>query len=289
MYGLKVKIMNKKELIDLFFRDKANGYAESSNKSLRISIDDFFAFTNSEIIDINRRIVLDWLNYLKKDRNLKATSINTLLWGIRIFFNYCVEEDIIEDSPVRQIKYLKMLNGLPRPIDKEILFSMKEASASNIKHWTIMETLECTGIRISELVGIDLDDIKWDQRIILIRNAKRGFQRFVPFTPKCGGLIKEYLAIRPNNNKALFLNQCKERYTPKGIQYIINKYRLIVAPLSRVTPHMFRHSFASKLLEKEATTPVIGDLMGIRSPRIIQIYARSSNKLRKKQYEKYKK
>lgn len=282
--------MNKQEIIDSFFSDKANQYADLSIKKLHICINDLFAFTNFEIRDINKRTIMDWLNYLKKDRNLKPISINSMLWGIRALFDYCEEENIIEYNPVRQITPLKVEEGLPRPINREILFAMKEASVNKVKHRAIIETFECTGIRISELVGIDLDDIKWGERIILIRNAKRGFERFVPFTSNCGVLIKEYLAIRPNNtSRALFLNQCKERYSVRGIQYIINKYRLSVAPLSRITPHMFRHTFATKLLEKEASIQVIGDIMGIRDPRTIEIYARSSSKLRKTQYEKYKK
>jgi len=282
--------MDKRELIDLFFRDKGNRYAKTSNKQLSIAIEDFFSFTDSEILHIKRRTILDWLSYLKKDRHLKPISINLKLWGIRAFFNYCVEENIIEDSPVRQIKPLKVEKGLPRPIDNEYIFAMKDSSAGNIKYRAIIETLECTGIRLSELLGIDLEDIRWDERIILIRNAKGGFQRFVPFTAKCGELIQEYLAIRPSerDTNALFLNQCKKRYHAMGIQYIVNKYRVIVAPLSRITPHMFRHSYATKLLEKEASTQVIATLMGIKDIQNVGIYAKSSYKLRKKQYEKYK-
>jgi site-specific recombinase XerD len=282
--------MNKQEVIDLFFRDKANRYAKSSNIQLRLSIKEFFAFTNSELVDINKRTILSWIKYLLSERNLKPISINLKLWGIRAFFSYCVEESILEVNPVLQIKPLKVKQGLPRPIDHEILFAMKDASISNIKYRAILETLECTGVRVSELVGIDVEDIKWDQRIILIRIAKGGFQRFVPFTAKCGELIHEYLAIRPNNiDTALFLNQTKTRYHPIGIQYIINKYRVMVAPLSHVTPHMYRHTFATKLLEKEATTQVIAKLMGIKDIKNVEIYAKSSSILRKKNYEKYKK
>ncbi|MCB8817706.1 tyrosine-type recombinase/integrase, partial [Desulfosporosinus shakirovi] len=103
------------------------------------------------------------------------------------------------------------------------------------------------------------------------------------FRKSCRVFLDHY-----NDEKALFLSQTKKRYSVNGIQDIIKKYKLLVAPLSRLSPHMFRHTYATKLLEKEASTQVIGTLMGIKNPRHIEVYARSSHKLRKKQYEKYK-
>ncbi|KJR44984.1 Phage-related integrase/recombinase [Desulfosporosinus sp. I2] len=281
--------MNINNIIAMFFRDIGNKYAELSKKKLDSSIEDFFTFRNINIAEVNKKVVLDWLHYLKKDRSLKPSSINSMLWGIRTFFDYCVEENFLEENPFRQIKPLKVEKALPRPINNKILFAMKDASSDNIKYRTIIEVFDCTGVRISELVGIDLSDIKWDDRIILIRNAKGGFERFVPFTSKCGELIKEYLAIRPKSkDSALFLNQTKTRYSRRGIHYVITKYRQLVTPHNRVTLHMFRHTYATRLKEKEVSTQIIGALMGIRDLRNVEIYANCSNKLRKKRYEKYK-
>jgi len=141
----------------------------------------------------------------------------------------------------------------------------------------VLELLYATGIRVSELVGINLEDVDFMERLIRIR-GKGKKERLVPFGKKAEDSLSAYIRARVQLNKgevdenAMFLNYRGERLTARSVERIVDKYIRITALRRKISPHSLRHSFASHLLSRGADLRVIQELLGHESLATTQKY-----------------
>ncbi|MCQ6266857.1 tyrosine-type recombinase/integrase [Fictibacillus sp. WQ 8-8] len=149
----------------------------------------------------------------------------------------------------------------------------------------MVETLYSTGVRVSELINITLEEIKWETRQIWIRKGKGNKERFVLFTHECYERIKAYLSDRETDSKYLFTNRQGGRLSRVFIEYQFRQFSDALG--FRITPHTMRHTFAAHLAEKNMPQSYIQELLGHANINSTRIYTRLMESARKKQYDKY--
>ncbi len=155
---------------------------------------------------------------------------------------------------------------------------LQEHTRSSLRDRAMVETLYSTGVRVSELINITLEEIKWETRQIWIRIGKGNKERFVLFTHECYERIKAYLSDRETDSKYLFTNRQGGRLSRVFIEYQFRQFSDALG---------FRITFAAHLAEKNMPQRYIQELLGHANINSTRIYTRLMESARKKQYDKY--
>jgi len=148
-----------------------------------------------------------------------------------------------------------------------------------------LETLYSTGIRVSELVGLDIQNVDFISNIIKVA-GKGKKERLVPVGDKALDAIKEYLDKRDSRSAAVFLNKDGKRLSDRGVRNIVNKHILSTSVLMNVSPHVLRHSFATHLLDRGADLRSVQELLGHANLSTTQIYTHVTTERLKSVYAK---
>ena len=275
-------------------------------------LDDYITYIKSNkrysVYTINNyyKDIIDFMNYLDKVDYLKIkdedvvyyleylynqkynkNSISRKLSSLRSFYNYLVNNDIIAYNYFNNHKNPKKDKILPKYIkdeDLELMFS----KTKNIRDKLILELLFVTGIRVSELVNIKINDINLYNREIKIF-GKGSKERIVIFSTNCLNNLNNYLKERDKINKKnsnyLILNKNGGKISTTSIRNILNKIKLISGTKTKITPHMLRHTFATDMLNNGADLVSVKKLLGHESLDTTSIYTHVTNEQVKKVYE----
>ncbi len=275
-------------------------------------LDDYITYIKSNkrysVYTINNyyKDIIDFINYLDKVDYLKIkdedvvyyleylynqkynkNSISRKLSSLRSFYNYLVNNDIIAYNYFNNHKNPKKDKILPKYIkdeDLELMFS----KTKNIRDKLILELLFVTGIRVSELVNIKINDINLYNREIKIF-GKGSKERIVIFSTNCLNNLNNYLKERDKINKKnsnyLILNKNGGKISTTSIRNILNKIKLISGAKTKITPHMLRHTFATDMLNNGADLVSVKKLLGHESLDTTSIYTHVTNEQVKKVYE----
>jgi integrase/recombinase XerC len=239
---------------------------------------DYFTFARDQL-DL-RRIdhvaVRSYLAHLAR-KKLSRASIARHLSALRSFFKYLMREEIVEANPARGVATPRREKHLPSVLQASDIAVLLEApdlsSALGIRDRAWLELLYASGLRISELVGIDLDDIQIRARLVKVR-GKGAKERIVPFGTKAEEAIRAYLPVRngSEDESALFVNYRGERITARSVRRLFNGYVRDTSLRAGVSPHTLRHSFATHLLNAGADLRAIQELLGHASLSTTQKY-----------------
>jgi len=215
------------------------------------------------------------------ERRLKKSSSARKLAAIRSFFQFGVKKKWIAENPAKTVATPKQEKLVPSFLSEEEMVGFLDVPSSerplDLRDRAILELLYASGIRVSELVGIDLEDANVGERLIRVR-GKGKKERLVPFGRMAGGRLTSYLRVRPElvqdriGEKALFLNYQGRRITSRSVERIVDKYIHLTAVKRKISPHSLRHSFASHLLSRGADLRVIQELLGHESLATTQKY-----------------
>jgi tyrosine recombinase XerC len=214
-------------------------------------------------------------------RGEKKSTVSRKLAAIRSFFQHCVRKQWIEENPAKVVSTPKQEKPVPSFLSEEEMEEFLDLPQTgkplDLRDKAMMELLYATGIRVSELVGVNLDDVKFTERLIRIR-GKGKKERLVPFGRKAEESLQSYLRSRPLINKGrikekpLFLNYRGEKLSSRSVERTVDKYILRSALRRKISPHSLRHSFASHLLSRGADLRVIQELLGHESLATTQKY-----------------
>lgn len=214
-------------------------------------------------------------------RGLKKTSIARKLATLRSFFRYGQRQGLIQNNPAEFLASPRLEKNVPSFLTEEEISQFLERPSGNRplarRDDAILELLYATGVRVSELVGINLEDLNLDHRFIRIR-GKGKKERIVPFGSKAEEKLRQYLKSRWHINKGqveaepLFVNYRGKRLTARSVERIVDKALKQAALRKKVSPHSLRHSFASHLLSRGADLRVIQELLGHASLATTQKY-----------------
>jgi len=215
------------------------------------------------------------------ERKLKKSSAARKLAAIRSFFQFGVKKKWIAENPAKSVATPKQEKRVPSFLSEEEMAGFLEVQSSDkpldMRDRAILELLYASGIRVSELVGINLEDASLGERLIRVR-GKGKKERLVPFGRMAGERLTLYLRVRPDlvqdriGEKAMFLNYQGRRITSRSVERIVDKYIRLTAVKRKISPHSLRHSFASHLLSRGADLRVIQELLGHESLATTQKY-----------------
>lgn len=246
---------------------------------------------NIQIFSINHKIVRRYLAYLDEIGLTKATAARKLA-AIKSFFRYLLKKEIIENNPLDLVSTPKIPKKLPNYLEQKEMEKVLEQPFTNDeagkRDRAILELLYSTGIRVSELVMLNIDSVDLALNYARV-HGKGDKERIVPIGTKAAEAIVDYLEkVRPkwniHNNNALFLNKYGNRLSTRWVREIAKKYCFKAAVNEILSPHGFRHSFASHLLDNGADLRVVQELLGHQKISSTQIYTHVSMRKLKQVY-----
>jgi len=234
-----------------------------------------------EAAAISTLLLREWLASLF-DRNLDVVSIRRKLAAVRAFFRHLKREGVVDHNWARQLRTPKAPKKLPPVMTEEqtnrLVDGVGESKLEQPhpeRDLAIFELLYGCGLRVSELVSINLEDFDFGERWILIR-GKGKKERQVPFGTKAATAIEKYLAVQPATRGALFRNHRGGRLTDRGARGIVKFYARMLEGDSSVHPHGLRHAYATHLLRSGADLRAIQELLGHAGLATTQKYTQVS-------------
>ena len=222
----------------------------------------------------------DILNYLQNRRNISKRSQARILSSFRSFFGWLVLEGTINDNPCDRIDSPKLGKYLPDVLSvKEVdsmIRSVDTTSWQGIRNKAILETLYGCGLRVSEAVSLKISGIYFKEGFVRIV-GKGNKERIVPLGEMAAESLKDYLAVRPSpadaeSDDIVFLNRFGKALSRISIFKMIKTQALLADIRKEISPHTFRHSFATHLIENGADLRIVQEMLGHESIVTTEIY-----------------
>ena len=245
-----------------------------------------------DVIDATQLNIGDYLRYLEESGKSGAT-ISRSLASLKNFYGHLVSSGFLEITPVLDIRVNRGEKRLPQILTgREIELLLAQPACIDAKGYrdkAMLEVMYATGIRVSELIALDLDDINLDQGVVKCSNTKK--TRVVPLYPAALRALTVYVQqirdslIANPEERALFVNVSGIRMSRQGFWKILKHYQQLAHIEKEITPHTLRHSFAVHLLENGADLGSVQELMGHCDISSTQLYTQMVNQKLKKVYE----
>ena len=261
-------------------------------QDLRLFLDylqPFFA-DDLTLAGIDVRTVREFLAHLRRQKNYTAAALNRKIASLKGYFRFLEAEGYIASSPMQRISSAKEGRLLPKVMSEqevEVLLDSpteKQSPALAARDQAILELFYSSGIRLSELVGLDLQDLDWEKLQLRV-TGKGNKQRYVFLSSTAADALRHYLEVREHKSDALFLNRFGQRISTRAVQLLF-KQRMGGAQLQRkASPHTLRHSFATHLLEGGSDLVTIKELLGHESLQTTQIYTNISRRKMRDVYD----
>ncbi len=275
------------------FLDYLRASRDASPHTLRnysIDLEDFKQFLENDALDtIDRKLLRAYLADLAAREKSKPT-IARKLSTLRTFFKYLYTHKIIPNNPTEDLENPRLEKKLPTFLtyeQVERLFNLPELeTVLGFRDRTMMELLYSSGLRVSELAGLNRLDIQFAENLIRLR-GKGKKERIVPVTGNALKWLREYLSMERNalDHEAVFLNCHGSRLTTRSIDRHFQKYLVQSGLSAHVTPHTIRHTIATHWLEKGMDLKTIQTLLGHSALATTTIYTHVSTKLKRKVYD----
>ena len=266
--------------------------SEHTVKNYSIDLRDFFRFMKD--VRIENLDYLEIRRYLAhlSERGLTKSSISRKLACLRSFFKFSVRENLLPENPASSIATPKKERKLPLFLEEREVVNLLEApshdSRSEKRDKAILELLYSSGIRVSELVGLNIEDVDFFGEVLRVRGKGRK-ERLVPAGSKALSAIRDYLTARGEEQATgrgpLFLNKGKTRLTDRSVRRLVIKYARRIALNKNISPHVLRHTFATHLLDRGADLRSVQELLGHENLSTTQIYTHVTTKRLKEAYD----
>jgi len=241
-----------------------------------------------EVRQIDHITIREWLSSLHTAQK-KKTSVARKLAALRTFFQFLVREGVVELNPAKLVATPRLEKKLPNhlSIEDAIRFIETPDTETDLgkRDRAILEFLYATGVRVSELTKLNLNDIDFKEKLVRV-TGKRRKQRVLPFGDPALHALLNYLSVRnqflqtapvdERDEQALFLNYQGTRITTRSVGRMVDKYIQICAGIHNISPHSLRHSFATHLLDSGADLRDIQELLGHARLSTTQIYTHVS-------------
>ena len=277
--------------------EKERNFSLHTIKAYKNDLNRFNYFLNNtlsrkKLAKINRNDIRKFLAE-EYDNGYSSKTVARRLATIKSYFKYLVKTELIQENISIHINSPKVPKKLPNFVDKNLIdILMKTPSLDThigIRDRAILELFYSTGMRLSELVNMNIGDFEINKKLIRVI-GKGNKERMIPYGRTAESAIKNYLKIRNISlkpafaNKPLFVNSSEKRISKRTIQRRMNNYIKLVADGKRIGPHLLRHTFATHLLDNGADIRAVKDLLGHSSLSSTQIYTHVSIEKLKKDY-----
>lgn len=286
--GNKSYVTDFKEAFKLFEKDcDLRNLRPYTIKYYRNELSAFLTHLSEQGIDLTKlqpsditeeHIKENVILYMRNYKGIRVVSINTRLRALRSFFNFLYKQKHIPKNPMENIKLLKDRKRVIPTFTKEQLnklFKQPDLKTfTGVRDYTIMMIFLETGMRVNELSGLTLADIRWEDNLLCVRNAKSYRERLVPIQKEMKNQLKKYIAIRGYvESDALFVNMDGTALSKRGIQNRVEKYGVLAGIKGvRCSPHTFRHTFAKLSVQQGANIFELQAILGHSSMEIVKTY-----------------
>ncbi|HVN47312.1 MAG TPA: tyrosine recombinase XerC [Bacteroidota bacterium] len=282
----------------LEYLEVERNYSPHTITSYETDLLELLAFLQSEGIanvrDIHKETLRAFLGNLL-DHGFSNRSAARKIASLRSFFHYLRRQKWIDGNPALALITPRTSKPLPTFLDEKAAEALMHAPDTTSIHGkrdaAILELFYSTGIRLSELIGLNVNDIQYRERVIKVFGKGRK-ERILPVGEKALQAIEKYLATRVDihrTNKAeaapLFLTAGGKRMYPQAVGLLVRTYIRQVSEVEKQSPHVLRHSFATHLLNRGADLRAVKELLGHESLSTTQVYTHVSAARMKKVYE----
>ena len=238
-----------------------------------------------DFLQVNHAILRSWVVSLTES-GVSPTTVNRKIATLKSFFKFLLSREYIDQNPAGRLKSLKTekkLHSFVRESEMinlldEINFEFSD-DFGGVRDKVLIELLYCTGIRLSELINLQEKQVNFFQGTIKVL-GKRNKERVIPISDSFVKVIKEYLQIRNNEfhnaSEFLLVTNTGEKLYPMMVYRTVKAYLSQVTTLSKKSPHVLRHTFATHLLDKGADLNAVKDLLGHTSLAATQVYTHNS-------------
>lgn len=240
-------------------------------------------------LKVDKDIIREYLKVLGNS-NYKSSSINRILSSLKNYYEYLEYKHLIEYNPLKDLNRPKKEKRLPNFINNNdyeeiIKKSLERTDFIGRRNTLLLELLYSSGIRISEALNIKIKDINMSDKSIRIL-GKGSKMRIVYFGEYAKEYLEEYLKVRNSSLEYLFLNKNNTLLTRRGAEYIISNLVKTSLLKKKVTPHTFRHSYATEMLNNGADIRSVQELLGHSSLSTTGIYTHVTNEVVRREYLK---
>lgn len=278
------------------YLEAGRGASPHTLKNYGSDLREFCGFLNGKgFAEVDGLVIRSFLAHLKS-RGVSKATLSRKLAALRSFFKYLTRENHLKANPVSGISTPKREKKLPHFLDINEVTHLLEAPSG--ESWeakrdrSILETLYSSGVRVSELVGLDRQDIDLFSALLKIR-GKGKKERIVPIGDKALQAVRVYLDAIPSSlrqkngaNGAVFLNRSGTRLTDRSVRRLTLKYARRVSLKSGISPHTLRHTFATHMLDRGADLRSVQELLGHANLSTTQIYTHVTTRRLQEVYEK---
>ena len=242
-----------------------------------------------------RPLIVEYLLSLKR-RNYAEATVARKVAAIKSFFQYLQAEGTIHGNPAESLESPRVGRSLPKPlsvteVDELLEQPMKRNTPEAKRDRAMLELLYATGLRVTELVSLDVDDVNMSGPYVRCM-GKGSKERTIPIHEQAAGAVADYLndgraaLVKNRKESALFVNRRGERLTRQGFWLILKQYAKEANIATPVTPHTLRHSFATHMLRGGAPLRNVQELLGHANISTTQVYTQIANEHVRQVYEK---
>ena len=267
----------------LKFLSKEKNFSLHTIKAYQYDIQKFIEFLTEKSVKVQQATKSDIRDFLSNQYDLGLTkkTVARRLASIKSFYKYLINIEFIDKNPSLFLQSPKLSKELPNFIDEKIIDELMNQpdidTVKGLRDRAIMELFYSTGMRLSELINLDIGSINTKDHLIKVV-GKGNKDRLIPFGKRAKFCIENYLKKRALALKSsfegtpLFVNSKNQRVPKRTIQRRVSNYIKLVAEGKRLGPHILRHSFATHLMNKGADIRAVGDLLGHSNLSSTQIY-----------------
>lgn len=270
---------------------KEKNYSNYTIKSYEKDLDFFCDFLKKEKVDSTQadyNLLRKYMSVLY-EQNYSKKTIARHISTLKSFYKYLVKKHFIETNPMLLIKTPKLDKKLPKFLNyddlEKILSTPDTTTFLGKRDALILEILYSTGIRVSELVSIQIKDINFEDHTILIL-GKGSKERYVIFGKKALRKLNDYLEARKEQKTPyLIVNRYGEAITDRGVRKMVDQVIKKAALSYKISPHTLRHTFATHMLDSGADIQIVRELLGHESLSTTQIYTHVTSESLKRVYD----
>lgn len=266
------------------------GYSSNTLAAYRNDLSQFLEFVGpraSSWDEVGRATIVDYIMTMKADQEYASSTVARKVAAIKSFFHYLVDRGALEDDPTATLDSPRIRKRLPKAISAEELEALlaepaEEETPKALRDRALLEVLYGTGLRVTELVSLDVDDVNLASGTLRVVRPKDKAERIVPIHDRAIEPLRDYLErgriqlLRGPDEQALFLNHRGHRLTRQGLWLIVKHYVREVGISEDITPHTLRHTFAAHLVEKKADLEYVQELLGHANISTTQVYTQVS-------------
>lgn len=274
------------------------GLAKNTLESYGRDLRQYYSYLNNDRIDainqVSRATILAYLEQLQS-KGRAVSTISRNLAAIKSYYQFLVRERYLDKDPAANLESPKLEKKLPKILTisevEELLKQPNSFLPTGMRDKAMLELLYATGIRVSELISLNVSDVNLEMGYIKCY-GKGSKERIVPLGSIAAKCVQEYITrgrgklVRTYDEPALFVNHHGNRLTRQGFWKIIKKYAQEATITKEITPHTLRHSFATHLLENGADLRSVQEMLGHADISTTQIYTQVTKNRLKEVYEK---